>query len=402
VAVGTAVTMLGAGCAVLAGETSQETVLIGVDLELTGVGAELGEVYHNALQLRVEQINEQGLLGDRRLELVVRDNRSDAGTAALNVADLAEDPAVVAIISGGCSACAVASAEVVNDHQVAMIALAPADDVAEPIEDRRWVFKLAPNADHNAAFLAAQLTGAEVATVGLVVGTDAYGADGEEEMTDAADRSEFEIVMSAQINGDEETAQAAASQVMAFIPPVDPAAPPEQPIDEEAPSAGPDALVVWAPAPAASQFAGTVRAAGYRGPLYLDSTAVDDLFLSGAEGTAYEGATLVFNESFVIESVVATSPAKAARKTWFNSYSARYGTYHAFSSFAVDAIALVIETVNRLDTTERDEVRAGLERTQLDGISGPLRITPTNHSGLTSLGLVALVATGDRWQAASG
>src|SRR5690606_1763604 len=77
VVVSAAAVVLGSGCGVFEGQSSQETVVIAADLELTGSAHTLGTVYRDALQLRVDQVNAQGLLGDRRLELIIRDNRSD-------------------------------------------------------------------------------------------------------------------------------------------------------------------------------------------------------------------------------------------------------------------------------------------------------------------------------------
>jgi branched-chain amino acid transport system substrate-binding protein len=161
-----------------------------------------------------------------------------------------------------------------------------------------------------------------------------------------------------------------------------------------------DAVVIWAYSPVAADFAIHLRDAGYEGGLFLDMAAADDLFLGGRRADALAGATIIFTETLVIDQVIATSPAKAARKTWFNDYSARHGTYHAFASFAADAVDIVVQAVNRLDSTDRTAVRGLIERTQFDGLSGPIRLTPDNHSGLTPLALTTLVVRGDRWRPA--
>lgn len=393
-----------AGCGVVTAEPEPQPVLIAADLELTGAGAALGAVFQDALLLRVEQVNQQRLLGDRRLELEIRDNRSDPSTSELNVAELVENPDVAAIITGGCSACAVASAEIANQRGVPMLTLAAADEVSQPVEQRRYVFKLAPNAEDGAAALATELGRARVKTIAMVAATDAYGDDGVREMTGesgAAQRAGIEVPVTARITAEEASLAAAAAEVVAYQPPPPPPDEGEaEPPDQEEPQVGPDAVVVWAPSPLAGELAAAVRAAGYQGRLFFDMVAGDELFLSGPVGEALEGSLLIFTETLVMDNVVATSPAKASRKNWFNAYSARYGTYHAFSSFAADAVQLLVEAVSRLDSTDRESIRGAFERTQLDGVTGPLRLTPDNHSALTPLALVPLVASGDRWQPA--
>src|SRR5690606_35959679 len=105
-------------------------------------------------------------------------------------------------------------------------------------------------------------------------------------------------------------------------------------------------------------------------------------------------------ESLVIDEVIATSPARAARKTWFRAYVARYGNYHAFSAFGADAVDVVVNALNRMDTVDRATLRATLESTQLDGVAGAIRMSPRHHSGLMQQALQPLVARQDRWQLA--
>src|SRR5918997_6084092 len=79
-------------------------VVIGADL---ADGSAVDTAYARALQLRIEQINASGRLGDRRLVLRIRDNRSDRTSSLRNVSTFADDPAVVAVVAGACNQCIV-------------------------------------------------------------------------------------------------------------------------------------------------------------------------------------------------------------------------------------------------------------------------------------------------------
>lgn len=397
VAIGATAMTFVAGCAVFSPEGEQETILIGADLELTGEGSELGTVYHEALQLRVEQVNNQGLLADRRLELLVMDNRSDSATATANLTELAANPDVTAIITGGCDECALAAVEAINEASVPTIALAAASTLTEPLDERRFLYQLGPNAADVARVLGAELDRAGAETVGLVATGDLYGAEGQQEMVTAAERAGTEVVVSETVTADETSVRGAATAILGYQP--EPEFGVDQSLQDQPP--GPDVVVVWAPDPIAGQLAVTLRDQGYEGQLLLDASAADELFLSGAAGTALGGARIVFTETLVIDGVIATSPAKAARQNWFNAYTARQGTYHAYSSFAADAIEVIVSAVNQFDATDRETVRVALENTQVDGLSGPIRFRLENHSGLNPQALVTLVAQGDRWRLAT-
>jgi len=101
----------------------------------------------------------------------------------------------------------------------------------------------------------------------------------------------------------------------------------------------------------------------------------------------------------VIDDVIATTPAKAARKQWFRDYTSRYGSYYGFASFAADAVQLVADAVGKVGG-DRDRIREVLETSQMDGLSGPIRLTPDNHSGLMPQALAMLVVRSGRWRLA--
>lgn len=423
VAVGAAAMMLVSSCGVVAGDSGQETVLVGVDLELTGDDSELGSIYHDALQMRVEQVNQQGLLGDRELELRVMDNRSDPETSVSNLTELFNDPSVVAIVTGQCADCLVSAADTLDSHVVPAISLSNSDAAIESPEHAHHLFKLGPNADHNAGALATELRREGVGTIAVVGTTDQYGEAGMQQMAEAADRAGIEVVVSEQIS-DEESVRAAASAIGAYRPEgsagqnqADQTGPPDggaqtgqvaqtqQPdgsqSEDSAEVEGPDAVVVWAPERLAGELAVTLRDDGYEGDFFLDASAADELFLSGEASAALDGARMIFTETLVIDDVIATSPAKAARQNWFRDYLARNGTYHAYASFAADAVQLIVEGVNRFDTVDPDSVRAAIEATQVEGLTGPLRMDSENHSGLMPQALTTVVARGDRWRLAA-
>jgi branched-chain amino acid transport system substrate-binding protein len=391
-------------CGFLPQEPEPETVVIGADLALTGDGSALGVIYERALALRVEQVNQQGLLTDRRIEMRVVDNRSDPSTSTANLLAMANDPEVAVLVTGGCDECAVAGADVVEEMEVPMISLGAASDITEPIDQRRHVFRLGPNASDNARILATELERLDVRTVAVVVSDDRYGQEGRGEMIDASQRSDFEVVLAETVTADGDEVSALARKIAAYQPELEPTfgnlpAQPGQPA-QEFDRNGPDAVVIWASEPIVGHLAVSLRDQGYDGPLLLDAAAAGDLFLTGAAGRALNGARMVFTETLVIDDVIATSPARAARQTWFKEYTAKEGTYHAYSSFAADAVELVVAAIHRFNSTDRATLRDSIEGIQIDGLSGPIRIRLENHSGLSPQALTTLVAQGDRWRLA--
>jgi branched-chain amino acid transport system substrate-binding protein len=131
------------------------------------------------------------------------------------------------------------------------------------------------------------------------------------------------------------------------------------------------------------------------------SAAADGLFLSNDTASAMDGAGLVFTPTLVSDDIIATSPAKANRVAWFRDYLSTHGTYSAYASFAADGVGLVVDAITQTGRTDRESLRTTIETLQMDGLSGPIRLTPANHSGLMPQAVTLLVAANGRWRLAS-
>ncbi|MFJ6195679.1 ABC transporter substrate-binding protein [Micromonospora sp. NPDC092111] len=371
------------GCSFGAGQEDSSPITIAVDLELSGAAAPVGKAYQRALELKTEQLNASGALGDRKIRLVVKDNRSDASESSRNISDFSNDSKVSAIIMGGCNECAVGAVRTVNEKKIPTIALAPSSAVASPVADRRYVFKLAPNAADSAGALTTELRRRAIREVGVLHSDDDYGREGLKAL-----RAEFAKANIKLLGG--EAVRTTDTELA-------------QPI-RRLTTGDPDGLIIWTPPEQATLAATAADQTGFSGSLFLDAAAAGDLFL-GSSGRATERATLIFTQTMVIDDVIATTPAKAARRQWFQDYTARFGGYNGLSSFAADAVQLIADASLRAggpaDRVNRDGIRDVLETSQLDGLSGPIRMTPDNHSGLMPQALTTLVARGGRWRLAS-
>ncbi|MDG4761977.1 ABC transporter substrate-binding protein [Micromonospora sp. WMMD710] len=370
------------GCQFGGADKDTSPIVIAADLELSGAAAPVGRAYQRALELKVEQLNSSGALNDRKIKLKVKDNRSDAAESLRNIADFSSDSQVSAIIMGGCNECAVGAVGTINEKRIPTIALAASGAIAAPVADRRYVFKLGPNAADSAAALTTELRRKSVRKVGLLYSDDDYGREGAAALRRELTKANIKPVGEQAVK----TTDTEVGQQVGQLT-----------------SDRPDALVIWTPPEQAALAATSAQQAAFRGSLFFDAGAAGDLFL-GAAARATERATLIFTQTMVIDDVIATTPAKAARRQWFQDYTARYGGYNGSSSFAADAVQLITDAELRAGgetgTVDRNGIRDVLETSQMDGLSGPIRMTPDNHSGLMPQALTTLVARNGRWRLA--
>ncbi|TQJ25138.1 amino acid/amide ABC transporter substrate-binding protein (HAAT family) [Micromonospora sp. A202] len=369
------------GCQFGGAEQDTSPIVIAADLELSGAAAPVGRAYQRALELKRDQLNSSGALNNRKIELKVKDNRSDSAESLRNIVDFSSDSQVSAIIMGGCNECAVGAVGTINEKRIPTIALAASGAIASPVAERRYVFKLGPNAVDSAAALTTELRRNNLRKVGMLVSDDDYGREGA-----TALRSELN---KAKITLREQKVKTTDTDVRQQV--------------RQLTSGKPDALVFWTPPEQATLAATSASQTTFRGSLFFDAGAAGDLFL-GEAARATERATLIFTQTMVIDDVIATTPAKAARRQWFQDYTARFGGYNGSSSFAADAMQLITDAELRaggeVGKVDRDGLRDVLETSQMDGLSGPIRMTPDNHSGLMPQALTTLVARNGRWRLA--
>jgi branched-chain amino acid transport system substrate-binding protein len=351
-------------------------VVIGADL---ASGSTVDTAYARALTLRVEQLNASGVLGNTKLTLRIVDNGSDATTSLRNIAAFGDDPTVAAVITGNCSECVIGATKTIIDKRLPTIALAPADTVAAPVLERKYTFKIGPNSADSASALVSAMRLAGVKKVGVLHADDEYGRGA---------RAAFE-------------AETGKTTVKALAPIAVKATATDvsQAVGTLA-GAKPDALLFLVGPDQAGLAATSAKAAGYKGQLYFDAASAGDLFISQKAAEATENATMIFTQTLAIDDVIATTPAKATRKQWFRDYTSRYGSYSGVASLAADAVDVIGDAVVRVGK-DRVALRNEIETAQLDGLSGPIRITPDNHSGLMPQALTVLVARSGRWRLAS-
>jgi branched-chain amino acid transport system substrate-binding protein len=348
-------------------------VVIGADLASS---SSTDTAYARALQLRIEQINASGRLGDKRLVLRIQDNRSDTTASLRNISTFADDPTVAAIVTGDCDECVIGATKTINEKKVPTIALAAATGVSNPVQQRRWTFKLGPNAGDSSSALVAELQRTKITKVAVLYADDFYGNGMEETLKPLLTNAGITVTGAQKVKPN-------ASDITQTVGTL---------TDGE-----PTALLVLTGPDQAVLAATSAKAANFKGRLYYDAGAAGDLFIPQAASAAMEGATMVFTETLAIDDVVATTPAKASRKQWFRDYTSRYGSYSGVAAFAADAADLIAAGVARAGT-DRSGIRDVIETSQFDGLSGAIRLTPDNHSGLMPQALTLLVVRSGRWR----
>lgn len=375
-------------------------VVIAADLELSGAYADVGTTYQRALKLKIDQINAAGGVQGRKLRLEVKDNRSDPTMSAADIDAFSQESNIGAIVMGWCAQCLAGVTNTLDDKQIPVISLSAADSVVQPASTHKYIFKIGPNAEDTSAVLASQLKTSGVSSVALLATDDTNGNDTLDALKAALKSNglkvrgtakfpptdtDLEQPVSAAISGTDSTDTTGGSSTTG----------------SGNSSKKPDALVISAFSTKALLAAQTARSNGFTGGIYFDQTAAGPLFLTGTNTKAIDGTTMVSTQSMVIDDVIATNPAKIARRQWFNDYTSKYGNFSEYSAYAADAVQSIVNAMGAAGSADdHAAVRDAIETGSFEGFSGPVRMSTENHSGLVPQSLTLLVAHGDRWQPA--
>jgi branched-chain amino acid transport system substrate-binding protein len=377
--------LLAAGCSSsTGGGTAADTtdIVIGASLEVTGPGSEVGQIYEHALRLKVDQLNAGKTLNGRKVRLDVKDNKGDPASATSQMSDFAANGSITAAIMGVSSTIADGAGKVANTKKLPAISLAPVADVSKTTTDAQFLFKLAPNVDQDSSVILSTIPGYPGSltnkSIGVVHSADDYGQKALDAFTAQVPTTGNIKLLKAELPADE----------TGYVTAVKPVAPSTK---------APEAVVVFASPNQASAAADALREAQYKGPIFLDAAAAGDVFYGMK--TTTENVSLLFTQTMAIDDVIATNPATAARKQWFQDYTAKYGSYNGQASLAADAVQLIVNSVLRAGTaTDRDKIRTSMEQISFDGLSGPIRMAPNSHTGLMPQGLAILAAQNGRWR----
>lgn len=120
-----ATTLVGCGTdkkdAQTGGAPKEEVIKIGLNFETTGGVASFGQSSVNGAKMAIDEVNAAGGINGKKIEMVVRDNKSEATESAAVMTRLVTNDKVLAVIGPVTSTNALAAAPIAASQQVPMI-----------------------------------------------------------------------------------------------------------------------------------------------------------------------------------------------------------------------------------------------------------------------------------------
>lgn len=355
-------------------------IRLGASISATGPAAFLGDPEAKTLEILVEQLNAAGGIGGENIALVLYDDAGDPNKARTFATRLVEDDEVVAIIGGTTTGTSMSILAVAEDAEIPFISLAGAIDIIDPV--KRHTFKT-PHTDRMACQkIFEHMQNQGFTGIGLISGTDGFGASMQAQCKDVA--GDFGIQIVADETYDPKDADMTAQ------------------LTKIRNTAGVQAVLNPGFGQGPSIVTRNYRQLDIGLPLYQSHGVASDGFIELAGADAAEGVRLPGTALLVADLLADDDAQKPVVTAYKAAFEGKTGTpVGTFGGYAHDAFLILTDAIARADAAEPAAIRDAIEATTgLAGTTGIYSFTATDHLGLDLSAFRMLEIKDGKWMLA--
>lgn len=376
-----AMSVLG-GC----GSKSSQTIKIGAVLSLSGANAPLGTAEQNSINLFVKQFNDAGGVNGAKIEVIIKDDESNANTALDATNTLIEQENVVAVIGSSGTGTSLSMKNAASAAGVTQMSCAAG--VSLTADNLKWIFRTPPTdamaVDRALAFISGNLQKTNIA---VLYDSNAFGSDGLKTIEGKIANYGLTIVAKESYQTDE-TEEGMDTHLTKIQ------------------GSNPEVLVVWGTNPGPAKIAVRMQAKGMTIPFVGSHGIANQKFLDDA-GAAANGVYFPAGKVLLWQSSLdANSTQGKVVQKFVEDFTAEYGSApDTFAGHGWDAVLITTDALKKIGTdgiddlaTYRSKLRDQIEKTtNLAGIGGVFNYSTTNHDGLTPEDMLVVKVVGGKW-----
>lgn len=343
------------------GAASAQNIRIGSFLSVTGAAAFLGEPELKTLQMYVEKINKEGGVLGRKLELVSYDDGSEAAKSNSFAKRLIDEDKVDVILGGTTTGGTMSVIPLVEKAGVPFISFAAGVGIVEPA--KKWVFKV-PHTDRMAAEkVLNDMKARGFKKFALLTETTGFGQSGRKEVQASAAKLGMEVVAD-ETYGPKDTDTTAQLTKIKSNPNV-------------------QALFVFGLGQGPAIVTKNVQQLGIKLPHYESHGVASEEYIK-LSGPAAEGVRLPAAALLVADKLPAADVQKRVVSDYAKAYTEHYKSdVSTFGGHAYDALEIYVAAVKKVNSTDKEKVRAAIEQTRnYVGTGGVVNMSASDHMGL--------------------
>jgi len=363
---------------------SAEPIKIAGIFALTGRAAHIGTAQRDAVMIAIDEVNQQGGINGRKLEMVMEDTESNPTKAVMALKKVLESEDVVAIIGPTLTGTAMAMRGFIEKEKIPafmhsggdVILLAPLNK-KDPNSRPKWTFKSPYKAADAMGKICQYMSRHGIKKIGFIYSDEGFGKDGLRNVKVQAPK--YRVTVAAQ-----EAFQPKDVDMTAQLTRIE--------------AKGVDGIIAWTVGPAMGIIAKNVKQLGIKAPLFECHGAGDPIFWKVA-GEAGEGGMMPSTKIVVGDQLPDSDIQKKKIIDFVNAYRKKFnrepGTMVAYGA---DAAFIVVNAIKKVGP-DRAKIRDAIENTKgYVGLSGIYNMSPMDHNGLSMTDIVMIKATKGGWK----
>ena len=313
---------------------SGDVIKIGCPQPLTGTNALVGDTTVKAAQLAVKQINAEGGLLGRPVELIVYDDQASPEEAVKIATKLIEMDKVDLVCGSLISSCVLASGQFFEEAKIPCIGTGLSSTWMK--QGWEYVFRACPNAGMGMPALADYMKSLGITKIAIFQGQDDSSASGAEDMRNACKDAGIEVLTSeTYVEGDTDY----SGQIAKIL------------------NAKPQAVFTSTFSPTQAPFAKQLRQFGYEGLVFNKETlSMDNIKVAGDAGNGYCFMFPYVTYGSVEE--IQDTKMKDFNQAYFDEYNEM--PYHDCAYRAYDSMMVLKKAVEIAGSTDGEAVKNAL------------------------------------------
>jgi branched-chain amino acid transport system substrate-binding protein len=363
---------------------SAEPIKIAGIFALTGRAAHIGTAQRDAVMIAVDEVNQQGGINGRMLEMVMEDTESNPTKAVMALKKVLESENVVAIIGPTLTGTAMAMRGFIEKEKIPafmhsggdVILLAPLKK-NDPKSLPKWTFKSPYKAADAMGKICQYMSRHGIKKIGFIYSNEGFGQDGLRNVTVQAPK--YGVKVAAQ-----EAFQPKDVDMTAQLTRIE--------------AKGVDGIIAWTVGPAMGIIAKNVKQLGIKAPLFECHGAGDPIFWKVA-GEAGEGVMMPSTKIVVGDQLPDSDIQKKKIIDYVKAYRKKFNSEPGtMVAYGADAAFIVVNAIKKVGP-DRAKIRDAIENTKgYVGLSGIYNMSPKDHNGLSMKDIVMIKATKGGWE----
>jgi branched-chain amino acid transport system substrate-binding protein len=337
-------------------------IRIGATLSETGPASFLGDPEAKTLRMLVDEVNEAGGINGEPIELIMYDDAGDPNRARTFATRLIEDDEVVAIIGGTTTGTTMSIMPMIDDAEIPFISLAGAIQIIDPVQP--FTFKT-PHTDRMAcARIFEDMQAREITMIGMISGTDGFGASMREQCLSIVDEYGIEVVADERYGPQDADMTPQLTNIRG--------------------EDGIQAVLNPGFGQGPSIVTRNYSQLGIDLPLYQSHGVASQGFIDLAGPEAAEGVRLPGTALLVGDLLAEDDPQLPVVQAYSEAYEATYDMdVTTFGGYAHDAFRILVDAIERAGSSDPQDIRDAIEATEgLVGTTGIYTMSPEDHLGL--------------------